>query len=53
MTLFRHKNGLLYTLAYVRRRAYTEVPQLEATPYHHTVKITTPRWEDFTAIAHR
>jgi hypothetical protein len=31
MTIFRHTNGKLYTLELVKRRMYTEAPQLVAT----------------------
>ena len=51
MTIFRYTNGLLYTLEMVRRRQYTEAPQLVATPYKHSVEVKNPRREDFTAIA--
>lgn len=51
MTLFRHTNGLLYTLAMVRRRMYTEGPKLQATPYRHSREIKNPKQEDFTPIA--
>jgi hypothetical protein len=53
MTIFRHKNGKLYTLELVKRSKYTEAPWLCATPYHHNVTIRKPSMEDFTAIAYR
>lgn len=39
MKIFRHKNGLLYTLEIVNRRMYTEAPWLYAKPYLHNVEI--------------
>ena len=51
MTIFRHKNGKLYTLEMVKRRMYTEAPWLCATPYRHTEQIRRPKVADFTAIA--
>jgi hypothetical protein len=50
MTLFRHKNGLLYTLAQVSPRGYTG-SWLEAVAYRHANSIRTPKQEDFTAVA--
>ena len=53
MTLFRNKqNGMLYTLALVRRPRHTEAPRLEATPYRHSVAVNTPVREDFVPVAH-
>lgn len=51
MTIFRHKNGKLYTLEMVKRRMYTEAPWLFATPYRHNDQIKRPKGTDFTAIA--
>ena len=53
MTIFRHKNGNLYTLELVKRRMYTEAPQLHATPYLHSIEVKKPKLNDFTAIATR
>lgn len=39
MKIFRHKNGLLYTLEVVKRRAYTEAPWIHAKPYLHGVEL--------------
>ncbi|CAB5214614.1 hypothetical protein UFOVP190_188 [uncultured Caudovirales phage] len=50
MTLFRHTNGLLYTLAQVSPRGYTG-SWLEAVPYRHSVATKTPKRADFTAVA--
>lgn len=51
MTIFRHKNGRLYTLEMVKRRMYTEAPWLCATPYRHAEPVKRPKMNDFTAIA--
>lgn len=51
MTIFRHKNGKLYTLEMVKRRMYTEAPWLCATPFRHNEEIKRPVMMDFTAIA--
>ena len=51
MTIFRHRNGRLYTLEMVKRRMYTEAPQLVATPYRHSEPVRRPKLADFTAIA--
>lgn len=51
MTIFRHANGKLYTLELVKRRMYTEAPQLVATPYHHSEPVKRPIMKHFTAIA--
>jgi hypothetical protein len=53
MTLFRHTNGLLYTLEMVRRPRYTEASRLVATPYKHQIEIKNPCMQDFIAVAHR
>lgn len=50
MTLFRHKNGLLYTLAIVSPPKYTG-SWLEAKPYRHDVTIKKPLQQDFVAVA--
>ena len=50
MTLFRYKNGLLYTLAIVSPPKYTG-SWLEAKPYRHAVTIKKPVREDFVAVA--
>lgn len=39
MTIFRHKNGLLYTIEMVKRRMYTEAPWIHAKPYLHDVDL--------------
>lgn len=51
MTIFRHKNGKLYTLEMVRLIRYTCGPQLVATPYRHTEPVKRPKMSHFTAIA--
>jgi hypothetical protein len=51
MTIFRHTNGKLYTLELVKRRMYTEAPQLVATPYRHSEPVKRPVMKHFTAIA--
>lgn len=51
MTIFRHKNGKLYTLEMVKRRMYTEAPWLCATPYRHNDLIKHAKITDFTSIA--
>jgi hypothetical protein len=53
MTIFRHKNGKLYTLEMVKRPRYTEAPQLVATPYLHKEIVKRPKRADFTAIAEK
>jgi hypothetical protein len=53
MTIFRHTNGKLYTLELVRRRMYTEAPQLVATPYRHSESVKRPKMVNFTAIAEK
>ena len=53
MTIFRHKNGKLYTLEMVKRRMYTEGPWLCATPYLHKEIIKRPRITDFVKVAVR
>jgi hypothetical protein len=53
MTIFRHNNGKLYTLELVRRRMYTEAPQLVATPYRHNEPVKCPVMKHFTAVATR
>lgn len=53
MTIFRHKNGKLYTLEMVKRRMFTEAPWLCATPYRHSTQIKRPEFNDFTAIAEK
>jgi len=49
MTIFRHKNGKLYTLEMCKRPVY----RLCATPYFHSEQIKRPKMADFTAIAER
>ena len=49
MTIFRHKNGKLYTL-YQGMRWKRE---LEAVPYFHNEQIKRPKRADFTAIAEK
>lgn len=39
MTIFRHKNGLLYTIEMVKRRMYTETPWIHAKPYLHDMEL--------------
>lgn len=39
MTIFRHKNGLLYTIEMVKRKMYTERPWIHAKPYLHDVEL--------------
>jgi hypothetical protein len=51
MTLFRHKNGKLYTLEMVRRRLWLESPKLVATPYRHTLQIKKANVKDFVPVA--
>jgi hypothetical protein len=51
MTIFRHTNGKLYTLELIKRRMYTEAPQLVATPYRHNEHLKHPVMKYFTAIA--
>jgi len=51
MTLFRHKNRLLYTLAIVSPMKYTG-RWLEAMPYCHATVIKNPNMNDFVAVAH-
>ena len=53
MTIFRHKNGKLYTLEMVKRRMYTEGPWLCATPYLHSVAIKTPKLIDFVPVSEK
>lgn len=53
MTIFRHKNGKLYTLEMVKRRMYTEMPQLHATPFRHNEQIKRPLMKDFVEVAER
>ena len=53
MTIFRYTNGKLYTLEMVKRRMYTEAPQLVATPYRHDTSVKRPKMKNFTAIAER
>jgi hypothetical protein len=53
MTIFRYTNGKLYTLELVRRRMYTEAPQLVATPYRHSEPVKRPKMVNFTAIAEK
>lgn len=53
MTIFRYKNGKLYTLEMVKRRMFTEAPWLCATPYRHSKQIKRPKFNDFTAIAEK
>lgn len=50
VTLFRHTNGLLYTLAQASPRGYSG-SWLQAVPYRHSVAINTPKRADFTAVA--
>lgn len=50
MTLFRHKNGLLYTLAIVSPLMYTG-KWLEAKPFRHRVSIKRPIATDFVSVA--
>ena len=49
MTIFRHKNGLLYTLA--QRMGWKR--GLEAMPYHHSVEIRRAKIADFVAVAEK
>ena len=49
MTIFRHKNGLLYTLA--QRMGWKR--KLEAMPYHHSLEIRRPKITDFVAVAEK
>lgn len=51
MTIFRHKNGKLYTIEMVKRRMFTESPWLCATPYRHDEQIKHPTMIDFVTIA--
>jgi hypothetical protein len=51
MTIFRHKNGKLYTLELVKRRMYTEAPWLFATPYRHNQEVKRPNMKDFVVVA--
>ena len=51
MTIFRHKNGKLYTLELVKRRMMIETPWLCANPYRHNENIKRPKMNGFTAIA--
>lgn len=54
MTIFRHKNGKLYTLALIKGSGpYSKWTGefLSADPYHHDVQIKRPHMKDFTAIA--
>jgi hypothetical protein len=53
MTIYRHKNKKLYTLEMVRRRMYTEGPQLVAFPYKHNVEILKPRILDFVVVSEK
>lgn len=53
MTIFRHKNGKLYTLEMVKRRMYTEAPWLCATPYLHNEQIRRPKISDFSAVSYK
>jgi hypothetical protein len=49
MTIFRHKNGLLYMLA--QGRQWNR--ELEAIPYLHDLKIRRPKIADFVAVAEK
>lgn len=51
MTIFRHKNGKLYTIEMVKRRMFTESPWPYATPYRHDEQIKRPVITHFIAIA--
>jgi hypothetical protein len=51
MTIFRHKNGKLYTLEMVKRRMYTEAPWLCATPYLHNEAMKRPKLKDFVIVS--
>jgi hypothetical protein len=51
MTIFRHKNGKLYTLEMVKRPRYIEKPWLCATAYRHNEQIKRPKMKDFTPVA--
>jgi len=53
MTIFRHKNGKLYTLEMVKRRMYTEAPRLIATPYLHDEQIKRPKIKDFEPVSEK
>lgn len=51
MTIFRHKNGKLYTIEMVRRRGWIEKARPVATPYRHNVEIKNPKIEDFVPVS--
>jgi hypothetical protein len=53
MTIFRHKNGKLYTLEMVKRRMFTEAPRLCATPYLHNTVIKKPKIAEFIAVSEK